>query len=193
MHGSLTNVEQAINGCALEPEIRTSSPLGRGWYAVYTAIKSEFNVKDRLEAKGFGAFLPCETKIRVRRGKRQKFKRPVFSRYVFVSFDPDLEDWWPEIKYIDDVEAILSNNRSPVRIPAKEIRAIQLAEANGAFDKDKLPAPGEQFMVVTGPFADFIGKVVSARANGRVKLLLKRLMGGAIPAEFSLAELERIR
>lgn len=182
--------EQAL-ALVRPPEIRTSHPIGRGWYVVYTAIKSEFRVELDLRAKGFDTFCPRENSVRVRRGRKYKISRPVFSRYVFVAFDPEREEWFNPIKSTDGVECLLENNRQPVRVPPTCIELLRRAEANGVFDKGKTPQPGEEFRIVDGPFADFVGKVQSAPAGNRIKLLVN-YMNRAVATEFSLAAIERI-
>lgn len=174
-----------------EPLIPASYPLGRLWFACYTNPMAEDRAELGLKAKGFDTFLPHETKIRVRRGRKIKTTTPVFPRYVFVAFDPALEEWCYPIKSTDGVEAVLENNQSPMQIPSTVIDRLRHAEANGVFDKGKTPLPGEKFRVVGGgPFDDLIGKVMSAPRAGRLRLLLT-IMNRAVAVEFSLADLER--
>lgn len=188
--------EMTVRALATMPEdplIPSSSPLGRVWFACYTNIKCEARAELGLKAKGFDTFLPRETRIRVRRGRKITITLPVFSRYLFVAFDPDREEWFHPIKSTDGVEALLENNQIPVRISAKVIDRLRHAEANGVFDKGKTPQAGEEFRVVGGgPFDDLIGKVMSAPQSNRIKLLLK-IMNRAVAVEFSLADLERIQ
>lgn len=175
MHGS-------INGAVAS---------GRCWYAVYTAPKCEHRVQTGLACAGFGAWFPHETRVKVKHGRRVKIRRPVFARYVFAAFNEALDDWRGEIEGIDGALYVLENRDRPVRIPSDAIASLQREELNGAFDRDKLPAPNDELRVATGPFMGVIGRVLSARASGRVKLLLK-LLNGMVPVEFPLAEVERI-
>lgn len=167
-----------------------SYPSERLWFAVYTSIARETRVRADLRAKGFETFLPMETSVKLRRGRRVKTMRPVFSRYVFVSFDMNLD--CRAIRSTDDVEYILENNQVPVTIPQDIIEELQRIDANGGFDKDKTPKEGEAFRIVDGPFADFIGKVKSASPGHRVKLVLN-FVHRSVAAEFALAQLERVK
>ncbi len=187
MHGAFLTVTR--NRKEQEEPMLVSFPSGRLWFAVYTGISRETRVRSDLTAKGFETFLPMETSVKVRRGRRIKTKRPVFSRYVFVSFDMNLD--CRAIRSTDDVEYILENNQVPVTIPAAIIEKLQRVEANGGFDKDKTPKEGEAFRIVDGPFADMIGKVKSASPGSRVKLVLN-FVHRSVATEFSLAQLERI-
>lgn len=164
--------------------------LQRRWFVVCTGVKAEGRVAWTLEALNFDVFLPMETRMRVIRGKRIRVQNPLFSRYVFVGFDPQREEWYWPIRSIDGVMGLLENNQMPVPVPTIAIEELRRLEANGAFDKSKLPAAGEVFRVVAGPFADLIGKVKNARASGRVRLLLE-MLGKVVEANFPIEQLER--
>lgn len=172
------------------PEVRSSS-IGKGWYVIYTGVGVETRVCLELKVAGFGYFLPCETRAKNRNGRRWKVRRPVFPRYAFVQFDPDRDDWYGPIYAIDGVQGVLENNKHPVRVPGHVIEELRRAEENGAFDKDKLPTKGERLLVANGLWAGRIGKVIAAKPNGRIKLLLK-MMERAVAVEFVKGDLERL-
>jgi transcription antitermination factor NusG len=165
--------------------------MSRAWYAVYTAPRCEARVQTGLACAGFGAWFPYVKKKKIRRGVRVKVRHPVFSRYVFAAFDSHLDDWRGAIESIDGAIRVLDNNGKLVPVPAEFIEAMQRKELNGGFDEDKLPAKGEEFRVADGQFSGIIGRVVSATANGRIKLLLN-FMHRAVTGEFSDMQLERI-
>lgn len=182
--------ERARKAKREEPLVPASFPLGRAWHLVYTAPMMERRVVKDLEAQGFPVFCPHEVRQRVRRGRRIKVTHPVFPRYVFVAFDIEREEWSRPILSTDGVAYILENNLVPVRIPERVIEDLRWADAHGMFDRDKLPAVGEALRVTEGLLAGEIGKVLSAKPNNRVKLLLK-IMSRSVVAEFNLAGLER--
>ncbi len=171
--------------------VPASFPTGRLWYAVYTMPQREMAVRHDLLAQGFETFLPMETSLRVRRGRKLKTKRPVFARYIFTAFDVNRD--YRAIDATDGVEYILENTDVPVSIPAKVIEELRRLDSIGAFDKDKGPQIGEEFRVVdpASPFAELAGKVQSAGPRDRIKLLLK-IMNRIVATEFSLAQLDRI-
>lgn len=162
---------------AMRPQERlipAGYPLGRAWHAFRTNIKCEYRAKIGIEILGFETFVPLEQKYIRRRGFRVKVQNPLFSRYGFVKFDVEKDDWGP-IKEVDGVEDILRNNQLPVRVPAQEIEKLKLAQTYGLFDRTKAPLPfkpGTDVEIGEGPYAGFIGKVVKARSADRIKILL---------------------
>lgn len=172
-----------------EPLIPASFPLGQAWHVAYTNIKCEHRARYGLEGKGFECFLPMEVRYRVRRGRKSAIRRPVFSRYLFVRFDIELQGTG-DVASIDGIEQLLTNNDMPMRVPDRVIAEIRRAEANGAFDKAATLGQGEDVRVPEGPFMGMLGKVQSASPGKRVKVLLE-MLGRQVITDFGLAELER--
>jgi transcription antitermination factor NusG len=66
----------------------TSPSAGGNWYALRLRSRSEFAVRDALEAQGIESFLPTWEET-VRWADRQAVTtRPLFSGYIFGRFDP---------------------------------------------------------------------------------------------------------
>lgn len=151
-----------------------SYQLGPAWHAFRANIKCEARARDGIEELGFETFVPMERRIVVRQRRKVLVENPLFVRYGFVKFDVE-KDAWGQIKSTDGVEDILTNNQLPVRVPAQEIEKLKLAEKFGLFDRTKKPAPfkkGDDVEIGEGPFAGFIGKVMRARTDERVDILL---------------------
>jgi transcriptional antiterminator RfaH len=158
-----------------EPLIPASFRAGRAWHVVYTNIKCEKRARMGIEEKGFEAFLPVEKKQSIVRGRRTEVIRPLFSRYVFVSFDIE-RDPWHDVKRVDGVEALVMNNSLPVRVPNQAIEALRSAMALGAFDRTTRAATlkaGDLVSIVDGPFRDFVAEVADASDKKRVEIMLK--------------------
>lgn len=166
---------------------------GLGWFVVYTQIKCEVRARMGIEAKGIRSYLPMTSKTRKYRNITETIKRPVFTRYLFVQFDPAAPGWRDAIESVDGVDELLSNDMKPMRVPAAVIEAVQRAEANGVFDMTRKCAfkIGEKVRIAEGPFMGFIGRVRSASANKRAGILLE-FMGRFSPVEIPLGDLEKI-
>lgn len=156
------------------PTIPISYPVGGAWYAYRTAIKCEWRAKLGIDALGFETFMPMETRAIVRRRRKVTIESPLFARYGFFHMDIN-KDEWGEIQLVDGVEAVLTNNQIPVRVPTYEIDQLKLAAKFGLFDRTKKPdpfKPGDEVRIEEGPFSGFIGKVLKARTGDRVDILL---------------------
>ena len=157
-----------------------------------------------LDAKGFETFLPMEENSTTRwRGKRKvliETRKPLFSRYLFVAFDPN-KNGWGEIKNTDGIEQLLSygpvNNRIPMRVPLEEIEKFKRWSDNGVFDfraqapcglawKDKVRVAD-----LKDPFYGFIGEVLIAKPNKRVEVMIDWL-NQKIKAEWYAGQLEKM-
>lgn len=176
-----------------------SYPSGKGWFVVYTNPRCETRAMMGLEAKGFETFLPecVEEKLRWRHLRKIVciIESPLFSRYLFVAFDPNKDEWWEPIKTTDGVEDILSYgpNKIPSRVPSGAIEALMRAEGNGVFDFRAKPCglvKGDRVRLAEGPFAGFIGELLIAKPNKRAEVLLS-VFGRANKVVTYLANLEK--
>ncbi|HZP76627.1 MAG TPA: transcription termination/antitermination NusG family protein [Pseudolabrys sp.] len=187
------NLQAALAAEAAEPLVPASFPVGSAWYVVYTGIKSEFRAKLALEAQGFAVYLPVEKKWVRHARRRTQVMRPLFSRYMFVRFDINRDHWYA-IKRTDGVEAILTNDSIPVRVPAEAIEDLRQAQAIGVSDETTAVLrlqEGDPVRIASGPFKDFVARVKEAKSRKRVDILLQ-LFGSERILQFSLAQLRKV-
>ena len=101
------------------------------WHVIYTGVNSEHIALRGLQSKGFEVYCPTGKRM-IRHARQSKIKIfPVFSRYIFVRFDP-LE--FSIIKSEDGVIDILRNDWIPVRVSPWLIEEIKIRENSGHFD-----------------------------------------------------------
>lgn len=87
-------------------------PISRSWYCVQAERGREDEVRDRLEAQGFGAFLPQVIGMRpVRPGVMLAAPVAAFPGYLFTAFDVRA-DRWRSIIYTRGVRACSARRRS---------------------------------------------------------------------------------
>src|SRR4030095_13385057 len=153
---------------------------------------------DGLRAKGFQPYFPIALRSEAsKRGERRIVRdiiNPLFLGYIFVSFDPNVDEWWEPIKSTDGVKRLLAPNNIPYRVRPGLVEALKRAEGNGVFDFRPKPCgfgKGDNVRVAEGPFASFIGEVLIAKPNKRVQVLLQ-VFGTRTKAEFYAGELEKI-
>lgn len=163
------------------------------WHVCFCDSRRERDACNDIIALGFQAYAPMEKLKRWRRGHRQIVQQPLFPRYIFVEFDANSAGW-NEIRYIDGVWDILENNGIPSPLPEGLVGMLMRQERIGLFDhtqRPPLPAGTVVQLDETGPFAEFIGKVLRTRSGDRAEVLIK-LLGKEMAVNVPLARLNRI-
>lgn len=166
------------------------------WFAVRTAHGCELMVRDELNGNGHRAYCPLGRR-RVwykKTGRKVTVQRPVFTRYAFVgcSMARPLGK-----RSADKIEAILSDAKGPLRIPAAVIKRINDLELAGEWDEDKawsektLFRPGEEVRIAAGPFAGFQAVFEARTAEERIKLLID-IFGRPTPVAIDPCQVERL-
>lgn len=176
---------------------------GPSWLVVYTDSRAERDVRDEIDKAGFKAFLPME-KRRAKPGRKaQVIEAPLITRYVFARADLHKQDWG-ELKHIDGVSDVLTNNNTPSRVPTVWIEALMKAEAYGLFDRTThLPMQfkigeqvrlGDEAGVFEGHRAvidEFFEKIVKGRAEKRAKVLAQ-FMGRLTTLDLPICNLVKL-
>lgn len=174
---------------------------GPAWHVAYTSARAEVEACKALIAAGFDAYAPAERLVKAIRGRKVDIERPLFSRYVFVSFDPHRDDWG-RVQGVDGVEALLKNGDIPSRVPTAWIDGIRKAEEYGVFDRRRAVPngfkAGDAVRVTEGPFngftariEGFVAKLKSATATKRVKVLMD-FMGSMQRFELDVTDMEKV-
>ena len=104
------------------------------WYVGYTGINQEPLARRGLQDGDFEVYLPMGSKV-VRHARKAEVRVfPVFSRYIFVNFDPNPE-CLAAVRSTDGIIDILTNNWLPMEIPDWIIEGIKEREIAGVFDQ----------------------------------------------------------
>ncbi|MEN3977229.1 transcriptional activator RfaH [Emcibacter sp. SYSU 3D8] len=155
------------------------------WYVAQTLPRKEALALANLTNQNFTTFCP---RIRCTRRHARKFytvKEPLFPGYLFVSIDTG-DQPWRSINGTRGVVRLLTDAAGPVPLHHHLIDEL-MATATGDALADL--APGQEVKLRTGPFADFIGRVVSLSANHRAKVLL-HLMNREVTVETAIQDID---
>jgi transcriptional antiterminator RfaH len=179
----------------MEPLVPMGFPLGRAWYVATARQHSEFSAEDEIKQLGFDAYVPRCRRNRIVARRRQLAEWPLFSGYVFVSFDIEREfGEWQKIRAIDGISEILSNNNIPMRVKAADVDRLRRSESAGAFDFT-IPATtfqvGERYRIAEGPFSNFLARFRAASSKKRAKIAIE-FFGGLVEAQIDVSFLEQI-
>lgn len=154
---------------------RTPDELQRRWYVLHTKSRFENVVHDNLKGKQVEAFLPKMTVVSKRKDRRALIKMPVFPGYVFVRTDLDPREHVEILKTTGAVK-LIGVQAGPVPIPEAQIESIRIMTAGDApIHTGERFRPGQQIMVMSGPFAGVAGSFVRYGAVGRVVVYIQVL------------------
>lgn len=161
---------------------RPDGPLyGVQWYVLYTAPQAEVKAARGLARNGYAVFLPIARhtkRIRRRFAKQSTMvtvERAAFPRYVFVGLAP--RQGWYDVRLTAGVEAVVSRDMVPIRVPADTIEGLIIAEDMGMFDTGNEAQIrleiGQAVRIVSGPMEGYTATVSKApRKSGPVIVVL---------------------
>lgn len=169
------------------------------WYSVQTAAGAEEKVRDILEQIKLDATLsdkigqvlvPTHVEVVVKSGHREEKTVHSFPGYVLVELDID-DNLWHLIKTLPNVAKFVGPSNRPSRLSDKDVQKL----LNMTVERPKYRTNisiGDDVKVITGPFIDFIGKVVEIHPDrGRLKVLLS-IFGRETPVELEFGQAEKV-
>jgi transcription elongation factor/antiterminator RfaH len=162
--------------------------MGERWYVVQTLPHRESRAQLQLAAQGFRTFLPRYAKTVRHARKLGTVSAPLFPRYLFVALDLDRHRWH-SVNGTFGVAGLVMGDEFPlsVQIGVVESLAASCSDDGHVQLADGL-AVGQAVRVLSGPFADMIGKLVRLDGGARVQVLLQ-LLGGEVPVSVARAAL----
>ncbi len=150
---------------------------GAQWYATHTHPREELKAFGHLLRQQYQVYLPRYTaKVRHAR-KSVRVVRPFFLRYLFARLNLQAEGW-RSIRSTIGLTDIVCFSDQPSPLPSGVIEALQSREdADGCiqFAEQNSFNPGDSVIVLTGPFAQQLGRCDRASDNERVAVLLDLL------------------
>lgn len=167
------------------------------WYALQVKRGEELWLAELLTRQGYECYCPTfSASRRVSRHikKMQQVVKPLFDRYLFMSFDRDY-DRWGDIINMRDVDGFLSALGSPLPIMDKVIADLRRDCDLGVYNEKGLPAKiqkGDKVVVsderhyFAGLHAEFV------KSTGRRALIELKLFGRSTRIELPTALIERI-
>ncbi|WP_202380044.1 transcription termination/antitermination protein NusG [Mesorhizobium sp. 131-2-5] len=156
--------------------------LGIRWYVAGVLQGRESVAERHLRRQGFASFVPRGE--RTVRHARQLSTRAAayFPGYMFVAFDVTQQRWRSVNGTIGISSLIMQGDRpSPVPLGLVE-RFIALTGTDGLLDFSGGLKPGSLVRIVSGPFAELIGRLERLDSTGRARVLVS-IMNGEIPVD----------
>jgi transcription elongation factor/antiterminator RfaH len=161
---------------------------GERWYVVQTLPCREARAQLQLEAQGFRTFLPRYAKTVRHARSLSTSSAPLFPRYLFVALDLGRHRW-RSVNGTFGVAGLLMGNELPLSVQGGVVESLAAScGADGHVALADRLAVGQAVRVLSGPFADMVGKLVRLDGAARVQVLLQ-LLGGEVPVSVARAAL----
>ena len=166
------------------------------WYVVHTYSGYENKVKTDLEKMiknrelqdyFFDIIVPMEEQIEIKDGKTKTNLKKVFPGYVLVKMIVT-EQTWCIVRNTRGVTGFVGSGTDPIPLTDSEIRKM-------GFDIQSFNINYEindQIRVITGPFENFTGTVISInKEKHKVKVMIS-MFGRETPVDVDFTEVEKI-
>lgn len=159
-------------------------PTGKRWFVVECLNKQERLARQHLVNQGFEVYLP------MRLCPHPKARNPItpfLPRYLFVRFDPSIDQWLCILSTVGVSNIIRKAGGFPQAVPDHWIKALKALEIEGVLHLLARPPKGsgpkkgketpvfkkgDRVKVVTGMYAGMDGLVEVPHDNDRVTVFL---------------------
>jgi transcription antitermination factor NusG len=177
----------AGSGC--QPMHGRSHALESRWYAVRTHARHEKRVRDHLEARNIGVFLPLYEQVhRWKNGCRVRVELPLFPTYLFVEMDFRHR---ARVLEIPGAISFVGTSCGPSPVCEVQIQALRTSLHLRKCEPHAYLVVGQKVRIVTGPLASLTGILVRKNAALRVVLALDEIMQG-VSVEVDADETEAV-
>ncbi|WP_292164081.1 transcription termination/antitermination NusG family protein [Mesorhizobium sp.] len=161
------------------------------WYAASVFPGKEDVAERHLRMQGFDPFVPrCE---KTTRHARRIETRPAayFPGYMFIALDVALQRW-RSVNGTFGVRSLIMQGERPLPVPSGLVeRFIALTGGDGLLDFRGGLTAGASVRILSGPFAEMIGRLDRLDPAGRARVLVA-IMNGEIPVDLDSRELVAI-
>jgi transcriptional antiterminator RfaH len=146
----------------------------KSWYLIRTKPKSEELARKNLERQAYDAYLPLIMGRAKKRGKTIKLIQPMFPGYLFIHLSNQTDDWGP-IRSTLGVSALVRFGIKPAVVPENIISSLKKSENKQGIHElgRKALSPGDNLLIVEGPFEGYEATLYSQKSEDRVIILLK--------------------
>jgi transcriptional antiterminator RfaH len=141
------------------------------WYVVHTKPRQETRALENLQNQGFNCFLPTMQIQKLRNQKVQTITEPMFSRYLFIQFDDQTQNWGP-IRSTLGVSKLVSFGPQPAKVPLDFIAFLKEAPP---VTLERMFAPGDSVHLASGPLKGLEGKYIAHDGETRAFVLVDLL------------------
>lgn len=145
-----------------------------------------------LKRQGFTTFCPAQRVGHLASARNPDRRRPLFSGYLFVSFDPD-EPGWAAINNTRGVARLVLNDpRDPAPLPGTLIAGLMArCDATGLLLAPENLDAGDRIRVLAGPFAEYVTRIEEMKEGDRIGVLID-LLGRQVRTALPRSDVEKL-
>jgi transcriptional antiterminator RfaH len=160
------------------------------WFCCRTKPNAETKAMKHLQQQNFECYLPV-----YRKRRKRIITAPLFPRYLFVSFDPSVQQW-RSINSTIGVSRLICNGTDPTPMPSNIIAELRSRENSDGYIEMGAPLipPGTEVRILGGEFEEFLGCFERMTDHERVVILLNvlgRKTRVQLPADMIVAQPKR--
>jgi len=176
--------------------------MAHKWYMVHAHSgfekKVAQNIKERAAKKGLDnrfedVYVPIETVLEVKKGKKVNVERKFFPGYVMVKMDMN-DDAWQLVKNTPKVTGFLGgsgNKPQPISDSEAENIFKQVEEGMVSPKHSVQFDVGDSVKIVDGPFDSFVGVVEELDEEKNKLKVAVSIFGRATPVELDFTQVEK--
>lgn len=169
------------------------------WYIVQTYSgyenKARLALEERIARLGFAdqfeeIFIPMETVVEMRNGKRREVKKKYYNGYIFVKMELN-DTTWHVVKNTPKIVGFIGGSQTkPTPVPEHEVKQITQRIEEGALNtKTRVNyCQGDKVKVLEGNFKDFTGVVEEVDEEKERLKVYVQIFGRPTSVEFSFKE-----
>lgn len=144
------------------------------WYLIHTKPRQESVALENLERQGYRCYLPMMRREKVARGKLKLVDEPLFPRYLFIWLESTLQSLsWTPIRSTRGVTRLVTFGKEPAKVPPVLIEGIRQQQDALAQAPARAFSPGDDVLIVDGPFAGIEAIYQESDGERRVMVLIE--------------------
>jgi transcription termination/antitermination protein NusG len=205
MGGSVA--EDAVSTADTEDILAPPKPaspydLPGDWYVIHSYSGYENKVKVNLETRTksmhmedriYDVQIPMEDVVEIKSGKKVTVKKKVFPGYILVRMRLD-DDSWYTVRNTPGVTGFVGGSNTPTPLSRREVERFLGVEKEEEKPKPRFKPAfdiNDMVRVVTGPFADFNGRIEDIDLDQSKVTVLVNIFGRDTPVELGFEDIQR--
>ncbi|MEX2279469.1 MAG: transcription termination/antitermination protein NusG [Acidimicrobiia bacterium] len=172
------------------------------WYVIHSYSGYENKVKVNLETRTksmhmedriYDVEIPMEDVVEIKNGKKVTVKKKVFPGYILVRMRLD-DDSWYTVRNTPGVTGFVGGSNTPTPLSRREVERFLGVEKEEEKPKPRFKPAfdiNDMVRVVTGPFADFNGRIEDIDLDQSKVTVLVNIFGRDTPVELGFEDIQR--
>jgi len=197
-----TETEDILEEPVAPPKPASPYDLEGDWYVIHSYSGYENKVKVNLETRTksmhmedriFDVAIPMEDVVEIKNGKKVQVKKKVFPGYILVRMRLD-DDSWYTVRNTPGVTGFVGGSNTPTPLSRREVERFLGVEKEEDKPKPRFKPAfdiNDMVRVVTGPFADFNGRIEGIDLDQSKVTVLVNIFGRDTPVELGFEDIQR--